>query len=224
MRELSPRKRRPGRPPAPWTRCPPTTASEAVDVEGGCQRPRTMIGPGPCAWCPRQDSSRDTRFEEFDPRMPLMPSPAGPALVRGCCCVPPSGLVDVSVGCQRNRSGAGQISNGSSGRSAHRHQVCRPAHRHRERQTLRPSSSRLDRTRPPDAQLTGHGSMSRGRCGPPSGGGNLSARRSTRFWVYQQRLRVLLVKEGVPPSDGAVRKLLSGAGALLRRFGQCRRQ
>ena len=67
--------------------------------------------------------SRDARFKEFDPRMPLVPSPAGPAVVRGCCCVPPSGLVDVSVGCQRNRSGAGQISNGSSGRSAHRHQV-----------------------------------------------------------------------------------------------------
>jgi len=59
-------------------------------------------------------------------------------------------LVGVSVGCHRNSSGTGQTSSGSVGRSAHCHQACRPAHRHRERQILRPSSSRLDSTGPPD--------------------------------------------------------------------------
>lgn len=62
-----------------------------------------------------------------------------------------SGPVDVRVGCQRKSFGTGQISNGSSGRSAHRHHVCRSAHRHNARQVRRPSSSRFERTRPPDS-------------------------------------------------------------------------
>jgi hypothetical protein len=79
-----------------------------------------------------------------------MPSLAGSAAVQDRSCVPPSELVDVSVGCQRNSSGTGQTSSGSAGRSAHCHQVCRAAHRHRERQVIRSSSSRLVSTRPPD--------------------------------------------------------------------------
>lgn len=50
----------------------------------------------------------------------------------------PSTLVDVSVGCQRNSSGIGQASKGSSGRSALRHQTCRPAHSQRDPAARRP--------------------------------------------------------------------------------------
>ncbi|CAL9315252.1 hypothetical protein SUDANB51_02866 [Streptomyces sp. enrichment culture] len=108
------------------------------------------------ALCPRQDSNLRHPLWELDLRPPLMPSLADPAAVQDRSCVPPSGLVDVSVGCQRNSSGTGQTSSGSAGRSAHCHQVCRPAHRHRERQILRPSSSRLDSTRPPDFKVWLH--------------------------------------------------------------------
>lgn len=34
-----------------------SSVTARVDVRSRCQRPRTMIGPGPFGWCPRQDSN-----------------------------------------------------------------------------------------------------------------------------------------------------------------------
>ncbi len=31
--------------------------TDILTVRSRCQRPRTMIGPGPLPWCPRQDSN-----------------------------------------------------------------------------------------------------------------------------------------------------------------------
>ncbi len=59
-------------------------------------------------------------------------------------------LLEFNVGCQRKSSGTGQGSKGSSGRSAQFHQICRPLHLHSVRQVRRPSSSRPQRTKPPD--------------------------------------------------------------------------
>jgi hypothetical protein len=56
-----------------------------------------------------------------------------------------------TAACQRNSFGTGQASKASSGRSAQPHQTCRPAHLHSDRQARRPSSSRLDSTKPPDS-------------------------------------------------------------------------
>lgn len=52
--------------------------------------------------------------------------------------------------CQRNSPGAGHTSSGSSGRSAQPHQTCQLAHFHNDRHIRRPSSSRSERTKPPD--------------------------------------------------------------------------
>jgi hypothetical protein len=62
----------------------------------------------------------------------------------------PCAAVDVTRGCQRPSFGKGQTSSGSSGRSAQPHQTCRPEHRHSARQVRRPSSSRLQSTKPPN--------------------------------------------------------------------------
>lgn len=121
-------------------------------------------GPAPYAEGPRSRCFSGTRqasnprhpLWEFDLRPPTGPSTAGPTDAQGRCRTPPSGLVDVSVGCHRNSFGTGQTSIGSSGRSAHCHHVCRSAHRHNARQVRRPSSSRLESTRPPDSKGRRH--------------------------------------------------------------------
>lgn len=88
-------------------------------------------------------------------------------VAQGC----PSAPLLISHRCQnRNNCGYGQGSRGSSGRSAHFHQTCRPAHRHRNRQARLLSPSLWKMTKPPDrisASQSGHlGEDSEGTCEP----------------------------------------------------------
>jgi hypothetical protein len=78
-----------------------------------------------------------------------------------CCGTPPLTTVDLSAGCQRNRSGAGQDSRGSSGRSAQPHHTCRLGQLHRDRQARWPAASRLESTRPPDSMGCVHPGQAR---------------------------------------------------------------
>lgn len=102
-----------------------------------------------------------------------------PAAVHGRRLSPPSVLSTVTVGSQRNSPGTGQISNGSSGRSAQLHQTCLSAHLHSDRQVRRPSSLRSESTRPPDSMGRQHS----GQAGASLGmGRTLTSHGWTRTW------------------------------------------
>ncbi|MEV8558213.1 hypothetical protein AB0478_17505 [Streptomyces sp. NPDC051917] len=98
----------------------------------------------------RRDSNLRHPLQEFD----LVPAwsrfMASTGAARDCRLLPLAMVVDVNVGCHLYGPGIEQTSNGSSGRSAQPHQACRPAHFHNHRQIRRPSSSRSERTKPPD--------------------------------------------------------------------------
>ncbi|GAA2916516.1 hypothetical protein GCM10011428_35210 [Streptomyces violaceus] len=78
--------------------CVPTDVGKA---QGPC-RPTDGRAPDQVLLCvPGRIRTCDTRFKEFDRKLTLAAWPATDAARRERPCTPPSGVVDVSSGCQR---------------------------------------------------------------------------------------------------------------------------